>query len=89
MPTTTVDCSQFATNCSESTCNPASGACESTPVADGTPCSDNDFCNGAETCSGGICNSPGDPCSASEMCDETNDQCVECLDNTDCDDGNP
>ena len=47
------------------------------------------FVRGVETCLNGVCQAgPGNPCSgAMPFCDETINQCVECLADTDCDDG--
>ncbi|MCK6549496.1 hypothetical protein L6R52_26895 [Myxococcota bacterium] len=36
-------------------CEPATGECVYSPVADGSPCSDGDACNGAESCLAGEC----------------------------------
>ncbi|HXJ22657.1 MAG TPA: hypothetical protein VMT03_20740 [Polyangia bacterium] len=41
-------------------CDPKTGACGQTAVADGTPCSDGNACNGLETCQAGVC-TPGTP----------------------------
>jgi hypothetical protein len=46
-------------------------------------CLDIDFCNGSETCAGNICQPGTDPCPG-QMCDETNDLCVDCLLDGDC-----
>lgn len=48
------------------------------------PCSDGVFCNGFEVCGGGTCSAPGNPCSGSAVCDESNDVCTGCVQNTDC-----
>mmetsp|Transcript_14522 Transcript_14522/g.41811 ORF Transcript_14522/g.41811 Transcript_14522/m.41811 type:complete len:480 (-) Transcript_14522:175-1614(-) len=44
-------------------------------------CSDDGlFCTGTETCVGGSCQAGGSPCTApTPVCDEGNDECVECL----------
>ncbi len=53
---TVVDCSDFdAGVCNEPTCNPTTGACEATPVADGTACDDGDVCTGGDSCQAGAC----------------------------------
>jgi hypothetical protein len=49
---------------------------------------DNLWCTGNETCQSGSCISSGDPCPG-QICDEENDQCVDCLTHSDCDDSNP
>lgn len=49
-------------------------------------CDDGDFCNGVEACVGlGICEAGDDACPG-QMCDETNDLCVDCLGAIDCND---
>ena len=45
------------------------------------------FCNGVETCSEGSCVAGSSPCIEGQLCDEDNDQCVECLVNEDCSEG--
>ncbi len=56
-------------------------------------CDDGLFCNGVETCQyvasldGFFCTPGFDSCAPpAPFCDEANDLCVECLDNSDCDD---
>lgn len=41
-------------------------------------CDDGLFCTGTETCVSGTCQSSGNPCAASETCDEGTDTCVVC-----------
>jgi hypothetical protein len=55
----------------------------------GTACtSDELFCNGTESCDGaGSCISSGDPCPEGTFCNEANDQCDQCQQDLDCDDG--
>ncbi len=53
---------------------------------DNPDCDDGLFCNGAETCVTGSCQAGSNPCPG-QMCDETNDVCVDCLGDPDCDDG--
>jgi len=53
-------------------------------------CDDGLFCNGADTCDGaGACAvHAGDPCAAMSLnCDEDNDVCYGCTDNSECADG--
>ncbi len=53
---------------------------------DNTDCDDLLFCNGSETCNGSnVCEAGTDPCPG-QLCDEDNDQCVECLGDGDCPD---
>lgn len=77
-------------------CNPATGACEDTPLADGTACDDGDLCTPNDVCKAGRC-VPGDavsctqdrPC-ADVRCDPASGKCdliVPHQDGTDCDDG--
>lgn len=49
-------------------------------------CDDGVFCNGAETCVAGSCQAGGYPC-GSQLCRESDDQCVNCLTAATCDDG--
>jgi hypothetical protein len=77
-------------------CDPASGACTYTPIADGTLCDDGDGCSLGDACSGGNCAglSPVD-CPAPEVCqslvacDPADGSCdyVPLADDTPCDDG--
>jgi len=51
-------------------------------------CDDEQYCNGAEECIAGTCVDGAAPCSAPDVCDENNDECVEpCAEDIDCDDG--
>lgn len=72
--------------CTIDTCEEPAG-CIHTP--NDAACDDQEFCTGIETCtpeSG--CISSGDPCGLGEFCDEVANACVECLDNSDCNDNN-
>lgn len=73
------------------TCDGA-GLCLNNLEPDGTACTDDGlFCTGLEQCGSGMCLSAGDPCTANPVnrtCDETLNQCVVCLIDPDCDDGN-
>ncbi|MGB2984255.1 MAG: hypothetical protein WBE26_00085 [Phycisphaerae bacterium] len=73
--------------CTDDICN-AVGACENPNNT--LPCDDGLFCTATDTCSDGACVGTGDPCpdEPNDVCDEANDQCVECLTVDDCDDGN-
>jgi hypothetical protein len=55
---------------------------------DNGDCDDGLFCNGAEACMHGSCLPGIDPCADTphRACDETANQCVECLTTADCDD---
>ncbi len=57
------------------------------PCANAGQCDDGLFCNGAEVCGiDGFCEPGTDPC-PSQVCDEVNDVCVDCVTNADCSDG--
>ena len=81
------DCAD-TNSCTTDSCDLDSGYCQNDPLPDGTACEDGVYCNGVETCdAGGICQPDTNPCPG-QMCDEINDECVDCLDNTNCpDDG--
>jgi MYXO-CTERM domain-containing protein len=71
------------------------GDCMTANAPDATPCADDgEFCTGVEGCVAGVCASPGDPCSAMEVCDDQADECVALCGNgmkdpgEACDDGN-
>ncbi len=49
-------------------------------------CDDGLFCNGAEFCENSACEMGSDPCEPGEVCDETDDECVECISDADCND---
>jgi len=75
--------------CSVGNCT-AQGTCEQRPLDEGQSCSDGTFCNGSETCDGlGACRSGNEPCSAPTTCDEDTDQCVGCVDDSDCPEQTP
>ena len=48
-----------AAYCTESACNPATGACEAQNKADGTPCNDGLTCTANEACAAGVCAATG------------------------------
>ncbi len=67
------------------TCNLTTHACQGGTA----PCpSDGNFCNGTESCqeSGG-CISSGSPCVGAEVCAEALDDCVQCVNDSDCPSG--
>ena len=80
---TDVDCDD-GNDCTSDTC--LSGLCINTNNTD--PCDDGLFCTATDACSGGGCVGTGDACSGL-LCDEANNQCVECFTAGDCDDGIP
>ena len=60
------------------------GTCDPNYEPSGTPCPDGLYCNGDETCDGaGACQPGADPCPGSN-CNETNDQCADCVTNQQC-----
>lgn len=72
--------------CSDNSC--VTGNCMSVNAANGTPCATDDmFCTGVEACLAGTCTSPGNPCSASEVCNEGSAECVALCGNGLLDDG--
>ncbi|MEE9297352.1 MAG: hypothetical protein V3W34_20630 [Phycisphaerae bacterium] len=53
-------------------------------------CDDGAYCNGVEVCDGnGICQLGIAPCVGPAHCDEDGDRCLECVDVSECGDGNP
>ena len=61
------------------------GPCPACECTSDPACDDSTFCNGAETCDAyGVCQAGSYPC-GSQMCRESDDQCVNCLVNGDCD----
>jgi len=72
-----VDCSGLNSFCRVGSCNPANGACQSSPINEGTACNDGNICTSSDACTGGFCIGtlmPGcDPCSTAADCDDTNE----------------
>jgi len=50
-----VTCPPSDTTCLVSACDPATGACVTTPAVDGTPCTDGDLCTLVDVCQDGAC----------------------------------
>ncbi len=73
------DCSEPTPFCEEGIC---------VECVDETDCDDDGlFCSGEPQCFAGSCVFSGNPCSGdTSVCDETFDRCVECLNNSDCND---
>jgi len=71
-----IDCPDDANPCTAPLCNPATGTCGFTNVADGTGCDDGNPCTTATVCGAGACGGggattcadDGNPCTV-EMCD--------------------
>ena len=93
-PATVVTCDGGAnTTCRANVCNPATGACEMTPRADGAACDDGDPCTAGDACSGGVCDGlalacdDGNPCTADTCAPDTGCAHAPAPGGT-CDDGN-
>jgi hypothetical protein len=65
-------------------CNEAEDVCNCSLDED---CDDGLFCNGVGTCQDGVCQIVINPCPG-QMCNETNDQCVDCFTDAQCNDQN-
>ncbi|MBT9559826.1 MAG: hypothetical protein IV100_27600 [Myxococcales bacterium] len=78
--------------CQTASCDPATGACVSSPVADGLACSDGEICTTGDRCFGGACTPGPSPCGAAPCqvasCDAATGECSLSLasDFTDCSD---
>jgi alpha-tubulin suppressor-like RCC1 family protein len=57
-----VSCAGQPATCHAIACDPASGKCESKPVADGTSCDDGNPCTAGDTCQGGTCSPTANTC---------------------------
>ncbi|MFZ5443528.1 MAG: hypothetical protein ACOZQL_26210 [Myxococcota bacterium] len=93
---TAVDCSSLNTPCTRGECDPATGACRSVPLANGTTCEDGLYCTTGDACAAGSCVAgPARDCSAQSnacnlgVCDETANVCARAPRNEGgaCDDG--
>ena len=90
-----VDCSSMDDMCNVGVCDPATGACGTVPVADGTACSDEDLCTETDVCTAGVCSGESVDCSSMDdtcqagACDPTTGACMSSTlpDGTSCDDG--
>ncbi len=83
-----VNCSSLTNACNLGVCNEVSDTCVQQHVNEGGICpGDMRFCTGVEKCHNGNCEPPGNPCPSGTYCDEPNDECVECLNDGHCDDG--
>ncbi len=78
-------------------CDPLSGACTSTPVANGTACNDGNACSQTDTCTNGTCTGGNlktcaapDQCHAAGTCNAVNGSCSypALANGTSCNDGN-
>ena len=92
-----VDCSGLSDMCNAGVCDPGTGSCVATPVADGTSCSDADLCTTGDVCRAGACGGTATDCSLlTDMCnvgscDPGTGGCraTPVTDGTACDDGDP
>jgi len=92
-PTTVVQCPPAEEGgCKVSTCNPSTGKCELSPVADGKPCDDKNACTQGERCTAGECGGgeavscdDGNPCTT-DTCHEVAG-CLHSFNTDPCDDG--
>ncbi len=57
------------TACTKSLCDPATGACKATPVAEGKGCDDGDVCTKQESCKSGVCASQTNACTCKVTAD--------------------
>ena len=75
------DCSELSGPCGIGACDPASGECVVSPVAEGAACDDGDPCTTADHCAAGacvaepLCAPSGDPC-APNVCDPATLACA-------------
>jgi hypothetical protein len=88
--TTNADCDD-ANPCTTDSCEPASGVCQHTSVANGTACDDANACTVGTTCQSGQCGTPvtcndANPCTT-DTCDPATGACTNTA--IACDDGNP
>jgi hypothetical protein len=79
------------------TCNPATGTCSNSVVANGTPCNDGNACTLADTCQAGTCTGgapvtcpAADQCHLAGVCNPASGACSVAVapDGTACNDGN-
>lgn len=75
-----------ANACTQDLCT--AGACTHSFLAEGTACPDGRFCTGPDVCLAGLCRHSL-PCTNLAHCDEATDRCLACLNNAECEDGNP
>lgn len=76
-PTSAVDCGAPTGPCRAWACQPSSGLCVETLLADGTACEDGIACTGADTCAAGSCSgTPSNcPCTKDADCADDGDLC--------------
>ncbi len=80
-----VDCSSLTNSCAVGVCNEPSGSCSANPINENGSCNDGLFCTVASHCISGTCvGFGGHPCPV--HCRESDDTCVECISNAECQD---
>jgi len=62
-----LDCTDAVGPCQVGTCNPETGRCDGTPVADGMACDDASACTTGDACLAGACTGAAVDCSAMSM----------------------
>jgi len=93
-PDTVVSCADPTLDpCKSAACNPETGACVFTDLADATPCDDKTACTEADKCLAGVCKGVKLVCDDGNLCtDDACDPklgCVYSYNSIDCDDGSP
>jgi len=68
-PATVVSCPSSPNPCINNDCQPATGKCAATVVADGTGCDDANPCTGGETCKTGACAGGVNTCKCTKQAD--------------------
>ncbi|MBM4397444.1 MAG: putative metal-binding motif-containing protein, partial [Deltaproteobacteria bacterium] len=71
-PGSAVVCEPSTDPCKDNLCDPVTGQCAPSPVADGKPCDDGDPCTAGDGCKAGKCAGGGPP---PEACNGTDDDC--------------
>ena len=75
-PGTPIDCNDDVA-CTVDSCNEETDSYDHTP--DDAACDNGVYCDGAETCTAQLGCQPGADPYLGQVCDEDNDQCIECL----------
>jgi hypothetical protein len=87
-----------ADQCHAGVCDPATGACSSAPVADGTACNDGNLCTHGDSCQAGLCSggttvtcAAPDQCHGAGVCNPATGACFNppLADETPCNDSDP
>lgn len=67
-------------------CSGNSADCPNNYEPNGSSCDDEQFCTLIDQCQNGQCIGSGDSCPG-QMCNEPTDECVDCINDSDCEDG--